>query len=252
MPNNDRKFSILRWINYKHTDLSQLNKSIRYICSPKSTAPEFCRYSNIRKDRAIEDFQIIEKRWRNEIHGRLYKHCIISFGAADILPGKAFQVMEEVFSLYRGTYPYVFSIHTNIPHRIHGHCIMGMTNLLTGKRFSQSPQELTRFQTHYQEVMLRANLPPLKGWQSAERPTGIQAAIPQETIWEDSWEPSDEDWKDEELSDYCSDIPVDSPVSIPNVMSCADTLSLCEQLMEENYHTWFEFAIKLKEETHHE
>lgn len=248
----------MRWINYKHTDLERLDKSIRYVCSPKSTFPEFCRYSNVRQDKATADFALIEKRWRDSIRGRLYKHCVISFGVAELKPIDAFKVLEDIFSIYQGKYPYVFSVHTNIPYRIHGHCIMGMTHLLTGKRFSQSPEELRRFKMHYNEVMLRANLPPLKGEQEK---IGEQASKPyfsSEIIHEDGlaglWGSPDEFWENDDsggVEDGMSRFvqydktPFVNGTPVP-MLNYEETIDVCEAAIRRNVKQAFKLALELE------
>lgn len=257
----------MRWINYRHTNLERLDKSIKYICNPKSTSPEFCRYSNLREDKAASDFALIEKRWHADIHGRLYKHCVISFGVAELKPIDAFNVLDDIFSIYYGKYPYVFSVHTNIPHRIHGHCIMGMTHLLTGKRFSQSPKELRRFQKHYNEVMLRANLPLLK--EEQKKPDEqVSAASPSEIIHEerpeDLWIPADgeywadnedDNWTDEtsNLASYAKPIFMDVgvPLEIP-LLSCEETIDICKTAIRRNIENAFNLALELEKGEHHE
>lgn len=164
MHDNEERFGILRWINYRETSLEGLERVIQYICNTKSTPPELQEYSCLRIGNPVHDFELIEKRWRKTVKGRLYKHCIFSFGEPELDPAKAFEVMKAVFSIYRGEYPYVLGIHTNVPYRVHGHCVMGMTNLLTGKRFSQSPGELKRFQEFYNQTVVKVGLPPLRSY----------------------------------------------------------------------------------------
>lgn len=158
-----RRFAIMRWINYKNTSLEGFEKARQYICNPESSPDKWQQYSCLHADRAMRDLEVIERRWHDEIKGRLYKHAIISFGVPDMEPKEAFAVMEDILSLYRGKFPYLFGIHTNIPSRIHAHCLMGMTNLQNGKRFEQSPQELRRFQEHCNNVLEAFGLPLLKG-----------------------------------------------------------------------------------------
>lgn len=176
MHDDRENFGILRWINYRKTSLEGLERAIQYICNPESTPPELQEYSCLRTGDPVRDFELIEKRWRKTVKGRLYKHCIFSFGEPDLDPVKAFGIMKEVFSIYRGEYPYVLGIHTNIPRRVHGHCVMGMTNLLTGKRFSQSPSELKRFQEFYNQTVVKAGLPPLRSYWLSKKLTQLPSS----------------------------------------------------------------------------
>lgn len=255
----------MRWINYKNTTLDRFDKSLRYVCNPKSTSPEFCRYSNLRPGKATADFALIEKRWHDDIRGRLYKHCVISFGVAELKPSDAFKVLDDIFSIYHGKYPYVFSVHTNIPHRIHGHCIMGMTHLLTGKRFSQSPEELRLFQKHYNEVMLCANLPLLKGEQKKLEEQTAETSSSEiiyeeglEDLWISTdgeyWE-SDDDWTDETLVFIQSPtLPFVNAVSAPVVplLSCKATIDICETAIRQNIKKAFNLALELEKGEPHD
>lgn len=60
--------------------------------------------------------------------------------------------MTQFLESIRKRYPVAFSIHTNIPKRLHAHAIIGMTDIWTGKKFSQSPKDLAEWRTRYDEI----------------------------------------------------------------------------------------------------
>lgn len=156
-----KKFAIARWVNYKTTSIEGFEKAWKYITDPKSSKPDYQQYNGLRDIDTVDDFKSIEDRYSSDISGRLYKHFIISFGEPDLIPQKAMDTMKTIMEAY-DDYPYVFAIHDNIPYRLHGHCIMGMRNINTGRRFEQSPIEFKRFNIHINDVLKHMGLPLLK------------------------------------------------------------------------------------------
>ena len=120
-------------------------------------------------DNSWRGIEVINNRW-NPKGTRLYKHGIFSFGKPNLDPKKAMQVTDEILAFYSDRYPIIYSIHTNIPRRIHSHFIMGMVDIRTGKKFNQSIQELNAFKKHFNEVVTSYGLPALKNYVNISLP----------------------------------------------------------------------------------
>ncbi|MBP2659373.1 MAG: hypothetical protein H6Q69_2405 [Firmicutes bacterium] len=155
-----RKFAILRWINYKESSMECLKRKLDYIADPKSSPAQFQKGFFISSSNAMHGMEVIKRRFRCK-GTRNFKHIVGSYGV-DITPEKAFNVSCEIAKYYGRAYPTLLCVHTNIPHRIHWHAILGTWNIKNGKRFEQSPDEFERFRNFFNEVLLGHNLPPLK------------------------------------------------------------------------------------------
>lgn len=169
MPHGKR-FGILRFVNYKETSLKGLDQAIRYICNPVASPKELQQRSFLSSESPVDDFKAIEKRYKRS-GGRLYKQCILSFGCIvnDENVLTAARMVKALMETYRGQYPYIAALHTNVAERLHAHILMGMTNVKDGSRLSQSPKELNAFKCRYDELAELLGLPQLKRWKPMPR-----------------------------------------------------------------------------------
>lgn len=157
------KYSILRLINYKTgASRKRFEKSVSYVTNPKKTSNEMICAHYMKLDDPSSSLALIEKRWHNdEMVGRLFKHGIIAFGSSDMSPEDALNLVRATMAYYTD-FPYFAAIHTDVPHRLHAHFLLGMRNLKTGKKFSQSKDDLMAFRKHYHKETLRYGLLGLK------------------------------------------------------------------------------------------
>ncbi len=161
---NVKKIGIMKFINYKVADETNFQKGIDYILRQDSTMSDFKGSQYLTLDKPVDGMRIINNRWHPR-GNRLFKHGVFSFGVSDLSPKLAFDVTKEILDYY-ADYPLIYSVHTNIPRRIHSHFIMGMVNVKTGKKFEQSPKELRDFKQHYNKIAFANKLPPLKGFEN--------------------------------------------------------------------------------------
>lgn len=157
-----QQLSIMRWINYHDTNMQKFERAAQYIFNENSSPVEYRHSLNLSVTEPVNGLRVIQERWKPR-GDRLFKHGVISFGVRDLAPDKALSATDELLSIYTD-YPVIYSVHTNIPRRIHAHFIMAMTNVYTGKKFEQNPAEFYRFRDHYNETMVKHSLPPLKGY----------------------------------------------------------------------------------------
>lgn len=191
------KYSILRLINYAHADRDRFDRSVSYITNPKKTNAEMICSQYFIKDNPSQSLETMEKHWLNaEMSGRLFKHGIIAFGSSEISPEKALELVKATMEYYTG-FPYLAALHTDVPHRLHAHFLLGMRNVKTGKKFSQSPSDLRAFRKHYHDLALKYDLLGLKDCCSNEEHTSsaisLNAHIP-DTIPKAGWHDSKEDY----------------------------------------------------------
>lgn len=160
--NAEKKPAILRFINYKEADIAQFQKSVEYVFREEASDVHLRFVRFLDKARPVKSMKIIEHRWHGEAKGRLFKHLVCSFGDPMMQPEIGFAIMEE-FAKAFDQYPFLFAIHTDVPHRIHAHALLGMTNLRTGKRYSQGWAELYRAKTQLNFLLQSHGLCPIRG-----------------------------------------------------------------------------------------
>lgn len=150
MPNNGN--AIMRWINYKRTSYDGFVKALRYINNPKAAPAKYQFLGYMNPGHEVEDLKLINDRYQKPDDTRLYKHLICSFGDPKLSAVKAYDFMTQFLESIGKRYPVAFSIHTNVPKRLHAHAIVGMTDIWTGKKYSQSPQDLIEWRERYDKI----------------------------------------------------------------------------------------------------
>lgn len=158
---NDRN-AIVRWINYKKTSYAGFDKAVKYVTNGKAAPEEYMYFQHLNPDTAVQDLQVVENRYGKPEGSRLYKHLVCSFGDPNLQAEAAYRFMKELLAPFAKVYPVLFAIHTNIPCRVHAHALMGMTDLFTGKKFSQGPQELLKFRQDYDALAKDFHMPLLR------------------------------------------------------------------------------------------
>ena len=144
--------AIMRWINYKNTSYDGFVKALRYINNPQAAPRKYQYLGYLNPGHEVDDLRIINERYRKPDDTRLYKHVICSFGDPELSAAKAYDFMTAFLASIWERHPVAFSIHTNVPQRLHGHAIIGMTDIWTGEKYSQSPQDLADWRTRYDEI----------------------------------------------------------------------------------------------------
>lgn len=155
------KHAILRWINYKDADMQKLKRKMQYISDPESSPEKYQKGYWLSKANPLHGIEVINNRWSPK-GCRNFKHGIFSFGIPGLTAEKALTVSDEILQYYTNNYPMLMCIHINIPRRIHCHFLMSMVNVRTGKKFEQSPKEFDDFRNHFNSVVLKNGLRPLK------------------------------------------------------------------------------------------
>ena len=174
---NNLKFSILRFINYKLANEAQFEQSSRYVTNPKKTEDKWIMKHFLDTKEPLADLKTIETHFNNrDLSGRLFKHLIFSFGSPELHKEKARIIMEEVMKFYKD-YPYIGALHTDVPNRLHAHFLLGMRNLSTGKKFSQSNKDLLTFKEHYHKVAVNNGLLGLKCFAKEVKTERTEAAL---------------------------------------------------------------------------
>ena len=161
--------AIIKFINYSAATPGRAKRLSFYLKQLPRTSPEYVTTNYLCKDNSEHGLNVIENRWHPK-GNRLFKQGILSFGATcqELAPEKALQLTQEVME-YFSYYPWLAAVHTNKPEHIHAHFLLGMTNVHTGHKYSQSPHELRNFKDHYNAIASKNSLPQVN-WKDAPAP----------------------------------------------------------------------------------
>ena len=163
------KPGILKLINYKNADMEALLAATRYVGNEDKSPVEYQRGYLTAQQNLFHSIKLCKRRWHVP-DGREFKHGIVSFGDPLLTPEEALEICDDIVSVYASEYPLLLCVHTDVPRRIHAHWVMGMVNVRTGKKFSQSQAEFQAFREHVSGVMVRHGLLPLKGTETRASP----------------------------------------------------------------------------------
>ena len=170
------KPGILKLINYKNADMEAFLAATRYVGNEDKSPVKYQRGYLTAPQNMIHAINLYKRRW-NVPDGREFKHGIVSFGDPLLTPEEALDICDDIVSVYTSEYPLLLCVHTDIPHRIHAHWVMGMVNIRTGKKFSQSLSEFQSFRSHVSSVMVRHGLLPLKGTETRASPASGREVV---------------------------------------------------------------------------
>lgn len=140
--------AIHKLINYKKTTLDSLQKLISYACNGNASPSglQSVRFISSIED-AVSDIRTFENLFHKKQGGRLYKHWIYVPGlhVDAIDPKKLLTFGQKVLNDCFADYPNIVAVHTNVPHRIHLHAVIGCTSVMNGKKLEQNPSAFSSF-----------------------------------------------------------------------------------------------------------
>lgn len=140
---------IVKFINGRNTELSQLPRIIEYISNPEKNHKGLCAAANVSLLHTAEDM-IVHKVLNNKTDGRQYVHWIISFDG-NITAEKAYMIGKEALGYYSKNFQIKMSVHDNTAH-VHCHFVLNTVGL-NGKKFSQSQGEMLKFRDHVNSIL---------------------------------------------------------------------------------------------------
>ena len=163
-------FAVAKFVNYKTSNEGRAKRLSGYIRQLASAEPKYLASQYMTPANSEHSLAVIENRWHPK-GTRMFKQGILSFGATteELKADKALEITREILGFFE-SYPWLAAIHTNKPAHIHAHFLLGMTNVRTGAKYSQGPQELRAFAEHYNKVARKKSLPLLKGHDDPKEP----------------------------------------------------------------------------------
>ena len=163
------KHGIIKFVNYSIASANRAKRLSVYLKQLSRTSPQYVANNYLSKANTEHSLKVIENRWHPK-GSRMFKQGILSFGATckELPPEKALRLTQEILG-YFSYYPWLAAVHTNKPEHIHAHFLLGMTNVHTGHKYSQSPHELRNFRDHYNAIASKNSLPQVN-WKDSPAP----------------------------------------------------------------------------------
>jgi len=156
--------AIIKFVNYAdNANPTRAERLSKYLQLLERTEENLIISNYIDKKDAAHGLEVIEKNFNPRGH-RSFKQGIISTGISckEFAPTEFLKFMSKLLTDFFKGYPYLAAVHTNKPARLHSHFLLGMTNVLTGKKFSQSKRDLQNFKDYYDELATQYKLPLTK------------------------------------------------------------------------------------------
>ena len=156
--------AIIKFVNYADkANPTRAERLSKYLQLLERTDENLITSNYIDKKDIAHGLEVIEKNFNPRGH-RSFKQGIISTGVSckELSPTEFLKFMNELLTNFFKGYPYLAAVHTNKPERLHSHFLLGMTNVLTGKKFSQSKRDLQNFKDYYDELAKQYKLPVTK------------------------------------------------------------------------------------------
>ena len=156
--------AIIKFVNYAdNANPTRAERLSKYLQLLQRTDENLIISNYIDKKDAAHGLEVIEKNFNPRGH-RSFKQGIISTGISckEFAPTEFLKFMSKLLTDFFRGYPYLAAVHTNKPSRLHSHFLLGTTNVLTGKKFSQSKRDLQNFKDYYDELAKQYNLPLTK------------------------------------------------------------------------------------------
>lgn len=151
---------IVKFANGNQRSLKQMKRVIDYVLQPSKTSSDLVYGNGVFVDNAF-DHMLITKELSNQLDGRQYIHWITSFHPDDgVSPELAHELGKE-FAAGFNDFQWLMATHTDRNH-VHNHYVMNTINCNTGKKFTQSRDDLQRLKNSINrlyELAQMANIP---------------------------------------------------------------------------------------------
>lgn len=152
---------ITKFINYSDSSPQRAEKFSRYLQNLLKTNAEYVSVNYLDRNNVEHGIQVIEKKWKPR-GSRSFKQGILAYGVStsEYPIERILKFNEELLKKMYPHNPWLVAVHTNKP-LLHAHFLLVTTNVITGKKMSQSPKDLKNFKDQYDELARKYGLPNL-------------------------------------------------------------------------------------------
>lgn len=149
--------SIIKFINGKNRELSQLKNILQYVDDPDKAPREYLAHTGLSDDHAYSDMLTV-KVLNKKLGGRQYIHFILSFDQ-EVACWEAYQVGREVLAFFDGRFQVSMALHTNT-RNLHLHFVINSVGF-DGYKFRQSRSQLKEFKNFVNGILENYGLNPV-------------------------------------------------------------------------------------------
>lgn len=160
--NKNPATGITKFVNYSNASPRRAEKFSRYLKHLSKTNSDYMVTNYLDRDNVERSIKVIERKWKPR-GSRSFKQGILAYGVpvGEYPVEKIMKFNRELLQKTFPDFPWMVAVHTN-KRFLHSHFLLVTTNVLTGKKLSQSPRDLQAFKDQYDELALKYGFPVLK------------------------------------------------------------------------------------------
>lgn len=147
---------IIRFINDRNREYSQLRKVIEYVKREDKLSERYITGIGINSDTAYRDM-IFAKEMLHQESGKQYLHLVVSCDQIIKQPDAVHEIGREIAAFYKD-YQVLVATHSDTAN-LHCHLIINSVNMQNGKKLSQRRKDFWKFREFANTVFERHNLP---------------------------------------------------------------------------------------------
>lgn len=143
--------SIYKRCSSKSGELSKIAERVEYVWDKNKTKESLCHVYGVSKEHVYQDMIFIKQIFR-QLDGRQYLHWVLSHDTgvsvdiADVVALEVLKMIGEHFQVIVGT-------HTNTLN-VHSHFLINSVDYETGKKFSESKQDMLTFRKKVNSILV--------------------------------------------------------------------------------------------------
>lgn len=141
--------SIIKFANGRNRGTKALKTGLGYILNPEKTLSNLIGGRGVAVSTAYQDMRTVQRLMGKE-EGRAYIHFILSFNE-EVYDRQLRQIAEKCTAYFPDNQS-VWAVHDNTDYR-HIHFMLNAVNVRTGKKFSQSKQQMIRFREYVNHIL---------------------------------------------------------------------------------------------------
>ena len=153
---------IVKFVNYSDSSPRRAKRLSKYLQHISKTSTHYVGTNYLNCNDVEGSIKIFESKWKTR-GTRSFKQGILAHGVPtdEYSAEEISKFNKELLQRNFPQFPWMFVVHTNKP-LLHSHFLLATTNVLTGKKLTQSPIDLQTFKDCYDDLAPAYGLPVIK------------------------------------------------------------------------------------------
>lgn len=135
--------------------ITKIRERVDYVFDQEKTCPELCHTLGVSRETVYDDMVFVKYLFC-QTKGRQYLHWILSHDGGVCLE-TVNSVAKEVMYLFSDCYQVIAATHTNTSN-LHTHFIINPIDIRTGKKFSESKNDMLKFRDKINHILNKFGL----------------------------------------------------------------------------------------------